>query len=89
MWDFVLFSLSDLTMANFERTWVVENDPMRTYGYKLPGYFMEYGPIEARDEEAAKAAIRQRLGVRRLPWGIQVWDLAERPLSRWKVAAAG
>lgn len=61
---------------------------MHTFGYKLPGYFMEYGPINARDEEGARAAIRQRLGVRKLPWGIQVWDLADRPLAKWKVAEA-
>lgn len=61
---------------------------MRAFGYKLPGYFMEYGPIEAQDEAEARTAIRQRLGVRRLPWGLQVWDLEARPLRRWKVAEA-
>ena len=49
---------------------------------------MEYGPLEAESLEAAKAQIRQRLGVTRLPQGLQVWDLAERPLTRWRVAAA-
>ncbi len=61
---------------------------MRTFGYKLPGYFMEYGPISAPNEDGARAAIRQRLGVRKLPGGIHVWDLADRPLAKWKVAEA-
>jgi len=60
----------------------------RSFGYKFSGYFMEYGPLEAESLEAAKAQIRQRLGVTRLPLGLQVWDLAERPLTRWRVAAA-
>jgi len=49
---------------------------------------MEYGPLEAESLEAAKAQIRKRLGVSRLPLGFQVWDLAERPLTRWRVATA-
>ena len=61
---------------------------MRTFGYKFSGYFMEYGPLEADNLEAAKAQIRQRLSVTRLPLGLQVWDLAERPLTRWRVDAA-
>lgn len=60
----------------------------RSFGYKLPDYFMEYGPVEAPDLEAAKASVRQRLGVRRLPAGLQVWDLADRPLARWRVSLA-
>ncbi len=60
---------------------------MRTYGYKFPDFFMEYGPIEARNEAEARAFIRQRLGLSRLPWGFQVWDLADRPLKRWRVAS--
>lgn len=60
----------------------------KSFGYKFQGYFMEYGPLEAESLEAAKAQIRQRLGVTRLPLGLQVWDLAERPLTRWRVAAA-
>jgi hypothetical protein len=60
----------------------------RSFGYKFSGYFMEYGPLEAESLEAAKAQIRKRLGVSRLPFGLQVWDLAERPLTRWRVAAA-
>lgn len=62
--------------------------PFRRFGYKFSGYFMEYGPIEAESLDAAKAQIRQRLGVSRLPLGFQVWDLSERPLTRWRVAAA-
>lgn len=61
---------------------------MRRFGYKFSGYFMEYGPIEAGSLEAAKTQIRRRLGVSRLPLGFQVWDLAERPLARWRVDAA-
>lgn len=60
----------------------------RSYGYKLPGYFMEYGPIEAASETEARQAIRRKLGVTRLPWGLQVWDLSTRPLARWRVASA-
>ena len=48
----------------------------KSFGYKLPGYFMEYGPIEAGNLDEAKAVIRQRLGVNRLPWGLQIWDLS-------------
>jgi hypothetical protein len=57
----------------------------KSFGYKLPGYFMEYGPVVATSEDGARALIRQRLGVGRLPWGLQIWDLAKRPLARWKV----
>jgi hypothetical protein len=62
--------------------------PLRSFGYKLTGYFMEYGPIEADSLDAAKAQIRRRLSVSRLPLGLQIWDLAERPLTRWRVDAA-
>ena len=62
--------------------------PSRRFGYKFSGYFMEYGPIEAESLDAAKAEIRQRLSVTRLPLGLQIWDLAERPLTRWRVDAA-
>ena len=58
----------------------------RSFGYKLPDYFMEYGPVEASDMNGAKAKVRQRLGVRRLPSGLRVWDLADRPLVRWRVS---
>jgi hypothetical protein len=61
---------------------------MRAYGYKLPGYFMEYGPVYAASEESARTLIRQRLGAKRLPWGLQIWDLERRPLAKWKVAEA-
>ena len=62
--------------------------PFRRFGYKFSGYFMEYGPVEAESPDAAKAAIRHRLGVGRLPLGFQIWDLSERPLTRWRVDAA-
>jgi hypothetical protein len=62
--------------------------PSRRFGYKFSGYFMEYGPIEADSLDAAKAQIRQRLSVTRLPLGLQIWDLSERPLARWRVDAA-
>lgn len=61
---------------------------LKSFGYKLPDYFMEYGPVEAADLESARTAIRQRLGVRRLPPGLRVWDLEERPLARWRVSLA-
>jgi hypothetical protein len=61
---------------------------MRQFGYKFAGYFMEYGPVEAADLEEARLLIRSRLNVARLPKGLQVWDLCERPLARWKVAQA-
>ena len=63
--------------------------PTRSFGYKFSGYFMEYGPVAADSLETAKVEIRQRLGVNRLPLGFQIWDLAERPLARWRVDLAG
>ena len=60
----------------------------KSFGYKLPGYFMEYGPIVAGNVDEAKAQIRQKLGLSRLPWGFQVWDLSQRPLTRWRVDQA-
>jgi hypothetical protein len=60
----------------------------KSFEYKLPGYFMEYGPVDAGSVEEAKAKIRQKPGMDRLPWGFQVWDLSERPLARWRVAQA-
>ena len=61
---------------------------MRTFGYKFSGYFVEYGPVEARTLDEAKANIRRKLGVARLPFGFQVWDLADRPLTRWRIDVA-
>ncbi len=61
---------------------------LHSFGYKLSGYFMEYGPIEADSLDSAKAQLRKRLGVSRLPLGLQIWDLAERPIARWRVDAA-
>ena len=60
----------------------------RAFGYKFSGYFMEYGPVMAESLDAAKAQIRRRLGVGRLPHGFRVWDLAERPLTRWRIDQA-
>ena len=62
--------------------------PLRSFGYKFSGYFMEYGPVEADSLDTAKTLIRQRLGVNRLPLGFQIWDLTERPLARWRVDVA-
>jgi hypothetical protein len=67
---------------------ILECPVFKSFGYKLPGYFMEYGPIQATNEESARLAIRKRLGVSRLPWGVQVWDLSVRPLARWRVDQA-
>ncbi|MDR2697621.1 MAG: hypothetical protein LBB40_04010, partial [Holophagales bacterium] len=60
---------------------------MRSYGFKLPDFFMEYGPISARSVEMAKSVIREKLGLKRLPSGFMIWDLSERPLERWRVSA--
>lgn len=65
----------------------MRND-LRSFGYKFSGYFMEYGPLEADSLEGAKAQLRKRLGLSRLPLGVQIWDLAERPLARWRVDQA-
>jgi hypothetical protein len=61
---------------------------LRSFGYKFSGYFMEYGPIEAESLDGARAQLRQRLGLSRLPLGVQIWDLAERPITRWRVDIA-
>jgi len=37
--------------------------PLRSFGYKFSGYYMEYGPVEADSLDTAKAQIRRRLGV--------------------------
>jgi len=60
---------------------------MHSYGFKLPDFFMEYGPITARSVEAAKSVIRKKLGLKRLPCGFMIWDLSDRPLARWRVSA--
>ena len=49
---------------------------------------MEYGPVLALDEDDARRAIRQKLNTKRLPWGLQIWDLEAKPLAKWKVAEA-
>ena len=66
----------------------LESAMLKSFGYKLPGYFMEYGPVYAQSEDEARVLIRQRLNAKRLPWGLQVWDLARRPLAKWRVAQA-
>ncbi|MCL1894830.1 MAG: hypothetical protein FWG02_11490 [Holophagaceae bacterium] len=58
---------------------------MHSYGFKLPDFFKEYGPIAAQSIEAAKVIIRERLGLKRLPQGFSIWDLSERPLERWRI----
>ena len=60
----------------------------QNFGYKFPDFFMEYGPIEAADLESAKLLVRQRLGVSRLPRGMEVWNLVDRPLTRWRANRA-
>ena len=66
----------------------LESAMLKSFGYKLPGYFMEYGPVYALSEDEARILIRQRLNAKRLPWGLQVWDLAQRPMTKWRVAQA-
>lgn len=62
--------------------------PSASFGYKFPDFFMEYGPVEAPDLDTAKALVRKRLGVGRLPKGMEVWNLADRPLTRWRPSLA-
>ncbi|MCL1892669.1 MAG: hypothetical protein FWG02_00345 [Holophagaceae bacterium] len=59
---------------------------MHSYGFKLPDFFLEYGPIVAQNIEVAKKIIRKNLGIKRLPHGFCIWDLSERPLMRWRVS---
>ena len=56
---------------------------MRAYGYRFPGFITDHGPVQAGSLSEARALIRKRLGVSRLPWGLKVWDLSERPLRVW------
>ena len=56
----------------------------QSFGYKFPDFFMEYGPLEAADLDSARLLVRRRLGVTRLPRGMVVWNLADRPLARWR-----
>ena len=56
---------------------------MHAFGYKFSGYFMEYGPVQAASLDQARNLIRARLGVARLPRGLKVWDLGERPITTW------
>lgn len=58
---------------------------MSQYGYRHAGFVIEHGPIQAASMTDAKAIIRKKLGVKRLPWGLQVWDLATRPLAVYRV----
>ncbi len=57
---------------------------MHRFSYKLSGWMFDQGPILAPNLEAAKSEIRKRLGVSRLPKGITVWDLADRPMCRYR-----
>ena len=61
---------------------------LKSFGYKNFGYFMEYGPVFAKDLTEARTLIRARLNTRRLPSTLQIWDLADRPLAKWRVAEA-
>ncbi len=56
---------------------------MRAYGYRFPGFVIEHGPVQAGSLAEAKAQIRRRLGLSRLPWGFLVWDLSQRPMRQW------
>ena len=59
------------------------------FGYQEPGFFRHRGPITAANLDAAKAEIRRRLGLTRLPPGFKVWDLAKRPMDRYHVVPGG
>jgi hypothetical protein len=60
---------------------------MRSFGYKFPDFFLEYGPITAKNIDAAKAVVRKIFGVRRLPPGFSIWDISERPFGHWHISA--
>jgi hypothetical protein len=57
---------------------------MNQFAYQLPAYMFHFGPIAASDVETAKAEIRRRLGVTRLPRGLKVWDTAVKPMDRYR-----
>ena len=57
---------------------------MSSWSFKLPDYFMHYGPFRANNLEEARTEVRRRLGVKRLPAGVQIWDLKDRPMDRWR-----
>lgn len=57
---------------------------MKTWGWKFPDYFMTYA-IKADTEAAAREGIRKRLGVRRLPAGLKVWDASVNPIPIWVI----
>ncbi len=61
---------------------------MHTYGYRFPGFVTEHGPVQAKSLAEARTQIRKRLGVSKLPWGFQVWDLSQRPLRVWAPRAS-
>lgn len=56
---------------------------MHAYGYRFPGFVAEHGPVQAGSLAEARSQIRKRLGLSKLPWGFQVWDLSVRPLRTW------
>ena len=58
---------------------------MSIWAFKLPDYFKHYGPFHADNLDAAKAEVRRRLGLPRLPRGVEVWNLQDRPMDRWRV----
>lgn len=57
---------------------------MRTFGWKWPDLVFEY-LVQAESLEAAKAKLRSRLGLSRLPRGFLVWDAQDQPVKRWIV----
>lgn len=61
---------------------------MHTYGYRFPGFVAEHGLVQAKSLAEARTQIRKRLGVSKLPWGFQVWDLSQRPLRVWAPRAS-
>lgn len=58
---------------------------MLTFGWKWPDLVFEY-VVQAESLAAAKAKLREKLGLSRLPPGFQVWDAQQRPVKRWVIA---
>lgn len=58
---------------------------MNRFAWKEAGWSFDQGPVVAESLDEAKAKIRAKLGVKRLPKGISIWNLADRPMARYRV----